>query len=74
MDGGRQSNCAKENLVELVTLEGKEWLYYKPYKVDIAFLRGTTADEEGNVTMEREAVFSEMLSMAHRLPEEMAES
>jgi propionate CoA-transferase len=32
--------------------------------VDIAFLRGTSADEEGNVTMEREAVFGEMLSMA----------
>ncbi len=64
LDGGRQSKCAKESLVELVTLEGKEWIFYKPYKIDIAFLRGTTADEDGNVTMEREAIFGEMLSMA----------
>ncbi|MCX6055593.1 MAG: 3-oxoacid CoA-transferase [Chloroflexi bacterium] len=64
IDGGKQSKSAKEDLVELVTLEGKEWIFYKPYKVDIAFLRGTTADEDGNVTMEREAVFGEMLSMA----------
>ncbi len=64
LDGGRQSKSAKEELVELVTLEGKEWLFYKPYKIDIAFLRGTTADEDGNVTMEREAIFGEMLSMA----------
>lgn len=64
VDGGRQSKCAREDLVELVTLGGKDWIFYKPYKVDIAFLRGTTADEEGNVTMEREAVFGEMLSMA----------
>jgi propionate CoA-transferase len=64
LDGGRQSKCAREELVELVQLAGKDWLFYKPYQVDIAFLRGTSADEEGNVTMEREAVFGEMLSMA----------
>lgn len=62
--GGRQSESAKEDLVELLTLAGREWLFYKPYPVNIAFLRGTTADEDGNVTMEREAVFGEMLSMA----------
>ena len=62
--GGRQSVTAQEDLVEIVKLSGKEWLFYKPYKVDIAFLRGTTADEDGNVTMEKEAVFCEMLSMA----------
>lgn len=64
MAGGRQSKCAQEDLVELITLEGKDWIFYKPYNVDIAFLRGTTADEDGNVTMEREAIFGEMLSMA----------
>ena len=64
LGGGRQSACAREDLNELVTLAGKEWIFYKPYAVDVAFLRGTTADEDGNVTMEREAVFGEMLSMA----------
>ncbi len=64
ISGGRQSECAREDLIEVVELAGKEWLFYKPYKVDIAFLRGTTSDEDGNVTMEREAVFGEMLSMA----------
>ena len=64
LGGGRQSPSAREDLVELVTLAGREWLFYKPYHVDITFLRGTTADENGNVTMEQEAVFGEMLSMA----------
>jgi propionate CoA-transferase len=63
-DGGRQSQCAEEDLVELVTLAGQEWLFFKPYSVDVAFLRGTTADEDGNISMEREAIFGEMLSMA----------
>jgi propionate CoA-transferase len=62
--GGRQSKCAQEDLVELVNLAGKEWIFYKPYQVNVAFLRGTTADEDGNITMEREAIFGEMLSMA----------
>lgn len=62
--GGRQSPSAREALVELVEIAGREWLFYKPLHVDIAFLRGTTADEDGNITMEQEAIFGEMLSMA----------
>ncbi|MBT3671056.1 MAG: 3-oxoacid CoA-transferase [Chloroflexi bacterium] len=62
--GGRQSESAKDDLVKVMEVEGNEWLFYKPYHVDIAFLRGTTADEMGNITMEKEAVFGEMLPMA----------
>jgi len=63
-EGGRQSPSAREDLVELVEFRGEEYLFYKPYHVDVCFLRGTTADEDGNVTMEQEAVFLEMLSEA----------
>ncbi|HUG60653.1 MAG TPA: CoA-transferase [Methylomirabilota bacterium] len=62
--GGKQSPTAKEDLVEIVELAGKEWMFYRPFHVDVCLLRGTTADEDGNVTMEQEAVFGEMLSMA----------
>jgi propionate CoA-transferase len=62
--GARQSKCAKEDLVELVQFRGKDYLFFKPIHFDVCFLRGTTADEDGNVTMEEEAVFLEMLSEA----------
>ena len=62
--GGRQSPSAKEDLIDLVQFRGEEYLFYKPYHIDVCFIRGTTADEDGNVTMEEEAFFGEMLSEA----------
>ena len=62
--GGRQSECATEDMVDLIDIDGREYLFFKPIKIDVALLRGTTADEDGNVTMEHEAVFGEMISMA----------
>ncbi|WP_137125714.1 acyl CoA:acetate/3-ketoacid CoA transferase [Roseomonas sp. HF4] len=64
MGGGAQSPSATEALVEVVQFRGEEYLFYKPFHVDVAFLRGTTADEDGNVSMEKEAVTLEMLSEA----------
>lgn len=62
--GGRQSKLATEDLVELTTVGNKEYLFFKSFHVDVALIRGTTADEDGNITMEHEAVFGEMISMA----------
>lgn len=62
--GARQSPCTPLDFVEVVNLAGEEWLFFKPLPLNIAFLRGTTADEDGNITMEEEAVFGEMLAMA----------
>ena len=62
--GARQSPRTPLDFVEVVNLAGEEWLFFKPVPVTVAFLRGTTADEDGNVTMEEEAVLGEMLAMA----------
>jgi propionate CoA-transferase len=62
--GARQSPCTPPDFVDVVNLAGEEWLFFKPIPVSVAFLRGTTVDEDGNVTMEQEAVLGEMLAMA----------
>lgn len=62
--GARQSPCTPPDFIEVVEIAGEEWLLFKPIPLDVAFLRGTTADEDGNVTMEEEAVLGEMLAMA----------
>jgi len=64
IEGGKINDVTKEEIVEVITLGGEEWLWYKPYQVDIALLRGTSADENGNISIEREALSLEILSIA----------
>ena len=53
-----------EEVVRVIELDGEEYLFYPRRPIDVAFLRGTTADEQGNVTMEREAATLDTLSIA----------
>ena len=64
VEGGKLNEMTKEDLVELIEIHGKDYLLYKTFPIDYAILRGTYADERGNVTMEKEAGSLEVLSMA----------
>ncbi|MGP6158507.1 MAG: acyl CoA:acetate/3-ketoacid CoA transferase [Vulcanimicrobiaceae bacterium] len=62
--GGKINRITTEDLVEIVNLHGCEYLFYKALPINVAFLRGTTADADGNVTMEKEAVLLDGLAIA----------
>lgn len=64
IEGGKLNSISKEDVVELVNIGGEERLLYKPLKFDIGFIRGTYADEEGNITLEREVCTLEGTSVA----------
>jgi len=67
VDGGKLNDLTKsqgEDIVTLMNIEGKDYLFYKSFPINVAFVRGTTADADGNVTMEKEAATLDALPMA----------
>ena len=62
--GGRINERSTADLVRVMEIDGEEYLFYRSFPIDVAIVRGTTADPDGNVTMEREALTLEALSIA----------
>jgi propionate CoA-transferase len=63
-EGGRMNSRSTAELVSRIVIDGKDWLFYRTPKAMIAFLRGTTADEDGYISMEHEGTTREDLSIA----------
>ncbi len=64
VDGGKMNDVTKEDYVQLIHLNGQEKLFYPSVSLDVAFIRGTVADESGNISIKKEGVFLETLHIA----------
>ena len=62
--GAKVNSVTKEDIVRLVEVEGEDWLFYKATPIDVAFIRATTADTYGNLSMEKEALTLDVLAQA----------
>ncbi|MCV4677904.1 hypothetical protein OFC08_34070, partial [Escherichia coli] len=62
--GGRINAITTTDLVQRMQIDGEDFLFYRAFPIHVALVRGSTADPDGNVTMEREALTQEALSVA----------
>lgn len=65
LEGGKMNDITKDDLVEVIEIGGEEYLRYKPFdNLNVGVIRGTYADENGNLTMSKEAAFLDALALA----------
>lgn len=62
--GGKLNSATTADLVEVMEIHGEEYLFYPSPAFDVAFIRGTTADEHGNLTLEHETAKLGVLAAA----------
>jgi acyl CoA:acetate/3-ketoacid CoA transferase len=62
--GGRMNRVTSEDIVQVAEFDGDEWLYYRAIPIDVAIVRGTTADELGNISTEHEGAYLGALDQA----------
>ena len=65
LDGCAMNASARaQPLVKRVDFDGEDWLHFPAIKPDVAIIRATTADENGNLTFEHEGATLGAMEMA----------
>ena len=64
LSGGKLNSKTSEDVIDIISIDGIKYLFYKSQPVEAALIRGSVADQFGNVSMVNEPVKTEFLSMA----------
>ena len=64
LGGGRMNERTSEDIVRVMRINDEDFLFYKAFPIDVALIRGTTADPLGNISIERESLALENLALA----------
>lgn len=64
LEGGKCNTVTTKDIVQVVTFAGREFLFYEAPKINVCFIRGSVADPEGNMTVDREALSQDVLAVA----------
>jgi propionate CoA-transferase len=64
LEGGKINKITTKDIIKVVSFEGEDYLFFKSFPIDVAIFRGTTADENGNLTVENEGMLFEVLTLA----------
>ncbi len=62
--GGKLNDITKDDLIDIVQICDEEYLLYKSLIIDIGLIRGTSADSDGNIFIDKEAARLEILPLA----------
>ncbi|HNI72325.1 MAG TPA: malonate decarboxylase subunit alpha, partial [Accumulibacter sp.] len=64
LGGGKLNQRTTQDLVRIIEIDGQEYLFYRGFPINVGIIRGTTADPDGNITMEKEALTLEAQAIA----------